>query len=267
MDSFYTYYNVLGVSEKTTTEDIKTAYRKLSKLYHPDLNGGDRSFEVKLKQVEKAYQILSDPKERKKYDISILKLKENSGDSEPKLKFDPITEFLFTVRQFMKDTLEFMKIQPLVIQYGVVVLSVILLGRACCQISPETSQSIAINEIEPTVAKSDFVYPQWLEDSNFETFFLNKSTEKQLADLSIFLVKNPTYSCRLNGYFADTEDMILTKKRINAIRISIFAVLNENQVELNLKQVPVVVESKQDPKTKDILVELIDKEDNVVLSK
>ncbi|MBO6127245.1 MAG: molecular chaperone DnaJ [Clostridia bacterium] len=61
-------YSILGVSRNATDDEIKKAYRKLAKKYHPDLNKGDKSAEEKLKNVNRAYEILSDKQKRAQYD-------------------------------------------------------------------------------------------------------------------------------------------------------------------------------------------------------
>jgi curved DNA-binding protein len=62
------YYNTLGVAKTAKAEDIKKAYRKLARQYHPDVNQGDKSSEEKFKEVNEAYEVLSDPAKREKYD-------------------------------------------------------------------------------------------------------------------------------------------------------------------------------------------------------
>lgn len=62
------YYDLLGVSRKATAKDIRTAFRKLARKYHPDLNPGDKSAEEKFKQLQEAYDVLSDTKKRQMYD-------------------------------------------------------------------------------------------------------------------------------------------------------------------------------------------------------
>jgi len=62
------YYNVLGISKDASDKQIKQAYRKMARKYHPDVNSGDRGAEDKFKKVNEAYEVLSDPEKRKKYD-------------------------------------------------------------------------------------------------------------------------------------------------------------------------------------------------------
>ncbi len=62
------YYEVLGVSKSSTNSDIKKAYKKLAKKYHPDLNPEDKSAEEKFKEINEAYEVLGDEEKRKKYD-------------------------------------------------------------------------------------------------------------------------------------------------------------------------------------------------------
>ncbi|HKS82579.1 MAG TPA: molecular chaperone DnaJ [Candidatus Acidoferrales bacterium] len=62
------YYELLGVPRKASTKDIRGAYRKLARKYHPDLNPGDKSAEEKFKQIQEAYEVLSDAKKRQMYD-------------------------------------------------------------------------------------------------------------------------------------------------------------------------------------------------------
>ncbi|HYA64048.1 MAG TPA: molecular chaperone DnaJ [Candidatus Sulfotelmatobacter sp.] len=62
------YYETLGVPRKASAKDIRTAFRKLARKYHPDLNPGDKAAEEKFKQLQEAYDVLSDSKKRQMYD-------------------------------------------------------------------------------------------------------------------------------------------------------------------------------------------------------
>src|SRR5262245_34529049 len=62
------YYQALGVARGASSDDIQKAYRKLAKKYHPDLNPDDKAAQKKFKEVQLAYDVLSDEKKRKMYD-------------------------------------------------------------------------------------------------------------------------------------------------------------------------------------------------------
>lgn len=62
------YYEVLGIGRQADEKEIKKAYRKLAKKYHPDMNPGDKTAEQKFKEVTEAYNVLSDPEKKKLYD-------------------------------------------------------------------------------------------------------------------------------------------------------------------------------------------------------
>src|SRR6476469_8805255 len=62
------YYEALGVKKSASAEDIRKAFRKLARKYHPDVNPGDNSAEEKFKALSEANDVLSDPKKRKIYD-------------------------------------------------------------------------------------------------------------------------------------------------------------------------------------------------------
>lgn len=61
------YYKIIGVSKSASEKDIKQAYRRLARQYHPDVNPGSKEAESKFKEVNEAYEVLSDPEKRKKY--------------------------------------------------------------------------------------------------------------------------------------------------------------------------------------------------------
>lgn len=65
---FKDYYSILGISKTATPEEIKQAFRKLARKFHPDVNPNNKQAEARFKEVNEAYEVLSDPDKRKKYD-------------------------------------------------------------------------------------------------------------------------------------------------------------------------------------------------------
>jgi|UPI00037C2267 curved DNA-binding protein len=65
---FKDYYAILGVSKTASPEEIKQAFRKLARKYHPDVNPGNKQAEARFKEINEAYEVLSDPDKRSKYD-------------------------------------------------------------------------------------------------------------------------------------------------------------------------------------------------------
>ncbi|MHB8089947.1 MAG: J domain-containing protein [Anaerolineaceae bacterium] len=76
------HYEVLGVNREMSGEGIRTAYLKLAKKYHPDINNGNKQCEEKFKSINMAYQVLSNPIKRKKYDEYCITSKNNNPRSK-----------------------------------------------------------------------------------------------------------------------------------------------------------------------------------------
>jgi len=76
---FKDYYKILGVSRDASPEAIKKAYRALAKKYHPDLNPGNKAYEEKFREINEAYEVLSDPDKRRLYDQGEYAQENNTG--------------------------------------------------------------------------------------------------------------------------------------------------------------------------------------------
>jgi len=75
------YYKILGVARGASTDDIKKAFRKLARKYHPDVNPGDKKAEERFKEINEAYEVLSDADKRKRYDTLGPNWQEQFGPS------------------------------------------------------------------------------------------------------------------------------------------------------------------------------------------
>ena len=72
------YYEALGLSKGASDDEIKKAYRRLAKKYHPDMNPGDKDAEAKFKEINEAYSVLSDADKKQKYDTYGGRVRRNS---------------------------------------------------------------------------------------------------------------------------------------------------------------------------------------------
>jgi len=83
------YYKILNVSTDATFDEIRQSYLNLAKTYHPDVNIGDNTQEEKFKELSEAYQVLSDPKKKEKYDLEngiMLKAQKAKQRIDPNFK-------------------------------------------------------------------------------------------------------------------------------------------------------------------------------------
>src|ERR1700754_1515563 len=81
---FKDYYATLGVNKSSTEKEIKQAFRKLARKHHPDVNPGDKAAEARFKEINEAYEVLSDPDKRKRYDTLGPNWQDQFGFSTPR---------------------------------------------------------------------------------------------------------------------------------------------------------------------------------------
>ena len=93
------YYRSLGVQPGATAEELKKAYRGLAKKYHPDLHPGDKEAEARFKEINEAYETLSDPQKRKEYDE---KQRTTQGREPQKKSASSRMPIIFTVTKWTK---------------------------------------------------------------------------------------------------------------------------------------------------------------------
>ncbi|NTU81680.1 MAG: J domain-containing protein [Chloroflexales bacterium] len=87
------YYQVLGINRGASDQEIKQAYRKLARKYHPDINPGDKQSEVRFKEINEAYEVLSDSEKREKYDRFGSDWKRYEQAGAPGAEYGPSADF------------------------------------------------------------------------------------------------------------------------------------------------------------------------------
>lgn len=82
------FYYILGVNSTATEQQLKSAYRKLSKKFHPDKNDGDKFFEERFKNIQEAYEILADSSKRELYDLKFKRFHQQNEDFDTKRRYE-----------------------------------------------------------------------------------------------------------------------------------------------------------------------------------
>jgi DnaJ-class molecular chaperone len=97
-------YNLLGVDRGASRDDIRKAHRKLARELHPDANPGDSSTEERFKDIQRAYEVLSDPEKRREYDAK-LRASSGGGPNRPRARADARTGREGTIEVDLSDVL------------------------------------------------------------------------------------------------------------------------------------------------------------------
>lgn len=264
MEIVNTYYHILGIKKDATSIEIKAAYHKLAKLYHPDMNENDTVYSNKFHEIKEAFDNLIDSNLRKKHDAFISRidftLRGTSEEVTSTSDYPPIQyDFITYVFHFLNDNAW--------IKYGLILLLGILVGT---NLSSDTVNvpTQSLTELEQTAVTIDFVYPEWLNDENFDNVFLTDNTKTELEEMITFLVNEQDFTCNLNGYFSNEVDSILMDLRIKGINSAICKKgVRTDNVKYNLISVPSVAEYENAPVSKDINLQIIDGDATIVPSK
>ena len=95
------YYSTLNVQKNASEKDIKHAYRKLARKYHPDMNPDDQDAEERFKEINEAYEVLSDPEKRKLYDQFAQMISGKVGTPEGVLLVDLVDAIFLEMKFFL----------------------------------------------------------------------------------------------------------------------------------------------------------------------
>ena len=264
MEIINTYYHILGIKKDATSIEIKAAYHKLAKLYHPDMNENDTVYSNKFHEIKEAFDNLIDSNLRKKHDAFIgridFTLRGTSEEVTSKSDYPPIQYDFITYAFHVLNDNAWMK-------YVVILLVGILVGENLSSdtVNVPTQSSI---ESEQTAVTTNFVYPEWLDDENFNNIFLTENTRIELEEMITFLANQQDFTCNINGYFSNDVDSILMDLRIRSIKSEICkkGVPTDN-IKYSLISVPIVAEYENAPVSKDINLQIIDSDAAIVPSK
>ena len=111
------YYEVLGVSKDADAKEIKKAYRKLAMKYHPDKNPGDKAAEEKFKEINEAYEVLSDEEKRSTYDrFGHDGLNGQAALAEAKVSVDSVVQVALADSKIYSEIYSVLALADLVVQ-------------------------------------------------------------------------------------------------------------------------------------------------------
>ena len=175
------YYYILGVTRTATTDEIKKAYRKLSLKFHPDKNDGDTFFTERFKDINEAYEILSDEIKRKKFDLSYP---QNEGNHKSSTNIEPVIDY------FKADKTEFEYNEKVTISWRTV--------------NTNKVKIYPFGEVEPIGQHSyhikDFKHKSLTFSIQAENTNINRKTEAALT------LKNKTYHDFYSTIKSDIEN-------------------------------------------------------------
>lgn len=185
------YYKILGIVDFSTSQEIKIAYRKLSKKFHPDLNEGDKFFEEKFKELQNAYEVLSnidtkriyDENLRKTYPVDFNPVNEKATYQETKKEEQSTREEADNVSSDSKQAKSFFRRNV----FKIATVLILVLGLVYLIISftkstkiPVSTTSINSNEVNERDSGNIFIRynPSKLNSKSDTT---NSSTKKQIV--------------------------------------------------------------------------------------
>ncbi len=248
----YTHYHTLGVKHNATLSEIKEAFRILAKVFHPDKTNGDKFLESKFLEIKSAYSILSDVKEREKYDDFLSKITITyNGKNEnierfinpnpiKLMRLKPLEEIYFTLKDIWKS---------LIFRFVLIGFIAILIYQNISLLTQKDSP-LYIDEPPRSLHK-------WLSDEDFIDNEPSVGVQKSLSLITPEIQANEDNRCELKGFFKDENDLKTMFSRLNNMKtyLSSFEI-QKDKIHIVLQQAKIENIKEDDWQNHEITVKI-----------